>query len=303
MKLSIIVPIYQVEYTIRRCIDSIISQTFSDWELFLIDDGSPDQCGVICDEYALKDERIHVIHQENRGLSEARNAGLKMAQGEYVTFIDSDDFISIDTLERVMSYTEKEPEVEIIEYPIMVHYGHYDAQEMVLAPVTYSDARSYWIDGQAYTHTYAANKIYRRYLFKDIAFPKGYKFEDAWTLPLLLKKDPMVMTVSEGMYFYCWNEEGITVQASGDDLTLLLNAHIKASEVLSIPFDDNDAALWYLHTLNIQLDVCRLCGVAPILQHRRLPFSVASSMNERIKILVLNTLGLKALCWMKKHFS
>ena len=111
MKLSIIVPVYQVADTLRRCVDSIVSQTFTDWELILVDDGSPDNCGIICDEYTEKDCRIKVIHKENGGLSDARNAGLKMAQGEFVTFVDSDDYIRQDTYEKVMKYAADEDDV------------------------------------------------------------------------------------------------------------------------------------------------------------------------------------------------
>ena len=121
MKLSIIVPVYRVSGTLRRCVDSIVSQTFKDWELILVDDGSPDDCGTICDEYAGKDDRIRVIHKANGGLSDARNAGLKVAQGEFVTFVDSDDYIRQDTYEHVMKFADEEDELEIIEYPIRTH--------------------------------------------------------------------------------------------------------------------------------------------------------------------------------------
>ncbi len=92
-KISIIVPIYKVEQYLTRCLESIIAQTFTDWECILIDDGSPDNCGLICDQYVLKDKRFKVIHQENRGVSAARNAGLDVAQGDWVGFVDSDDWV------------------------------------------------------------------------------------------------------------------------------------------------------------------------------------------------------------------
>ena len=94
--ISVIVPVYNVEAYLVRCIDSILVQSFEDFELFLIDDGSPDRCGAICDEYAKRDKRIHVIHQQNKGLSEARNAGIECAlhsDSEWITFIDSDDWV------------------------------------------------------------------------------------------------------------------------------------------------------------------------------------------------------------------
>ena len=113
MKLSIIVPVYRVAATLRRCVDSIISQTFTDWELILVDDGSPDECGAICDEYAGKDSRIRVIHKANGGLSDARNAGMKVAEGEFVTFVDSDDYIRQDTYEQVMKMASEEEDLGV----------------------------------------------------------------------------------------------------------------------------------------------------------------------------------------------
>ena len=104
---SVIVPVYKVERYIRKCIDSILKQSFTDFELILVDDGSPDKCGKICDEYAAKDKRIKVIHKKNGGLSDARNAGLDYATGGYICFIDSDDWIHKDllkdNLERLVS--------------------------------------------------------------------------------------------------------------------------------------------------------------------------------------------------------
>ncbi len=112
-KISIIVPVYKVEKYLQRCLDSIISQTFTDWECILIDDGSPDNSGKICDEYAEKDKRFRVIHQENAGVSAARNAGLDCAGGEWVTFVDSDDWVENEML-SVLYQKAIEQHAEII---------------------------------------------------------------------------------------------------------------------------------------------------------------------------------------------
>lgn len=96
--ISIIVPVYKVEKCLARCIDSILAQTYQDWELILVDDGSPDRSGEICDGYALKDARIHAVHQQNQGVSAARNHGIELAKGEYITFVDSDDYLDQDFL-------------------------------------------------------------------------------------------------------------------------------------------------------------------------------------------------------------
>ena len=100
---SIIVPIYNVEQYISKCIESILAQTYRDFELILVDDGSPDNCGKICDEYAKQDSRVHVIHQENKGVSAARNAGISLAKGEYISFIDGDDYVEKDFFERIIT--------------------------------------------------------------------------------------------------------------------------------------------------------------------------------------------------------
>lgn len=104
--ISIIVPIYKVEKYIHRCIDSILAQSYTDFELLLIDDGSPDNCGVICDEYAVMDSRVRVFHKENGGVSSARNLGLDNAQGEWITFVDSDDWLETEFLERIIAVSD-----------------------------------------------------------------------------------------------------------------------------------------------------------------------------------------------------
>ena len=97
--ISVVVPIYNVENYIKKCVDSILSQTYKNLEIILVDDGSPDNCPQICDEYAQKDNRIKVIHKENGGLSDARNAGIDISKGKFITFIDSDDYIEKDYVE------------------------------------------------------------------------------------------------------------------------------------------------------------------------------------------------------------
>ena len=101
-KVSVIVPVYKVEPFLRCCVDSVLSQTFSDFELILVDDGSPDSCGAICDEYAARDSRVRVVHKQNGGVSEARNTGLNLAVGEYISFLDSDDYMQPELLQTVV---------------------------------------------------------------------------------------------------------------------------------------------------------------------------------------------------------
>lgn len=111
--ISVIVPVYKVEKYINQCIDSIINQTYTNLEIILVDDGSPDNCGIICDKYAKKDRRIKVIHKENAGVSSARNVGLDNSNGEFITFVDADDYVSNIYCEELLK-TLKEKEVDCI---------------------------------------------------------------------------------------------------------------------------------------------------------------------------------------------
>ena len=113
-QISIIVPVYNVEQYLQSCIDSIITQTYTDWELLLVDDGSPDRSGEICDEYAKKDNRIRVFHKRNGGVSSARNLGLDKAQGEWVTFIDADDYILSDFIKGLYKPIENGVSVDFV---------------------------------------------------------------------------------------------------------------------------------------------------------------------------------------------
>ena len=159
MKLSIIIPVYNVETTLNKCIESVVNQDFSNYELILVDDGSPDRCPQICDRWALKSEKISVIHKKNGGLSDARNAGIDVARGKYITFIDSDDYIGEHTFAPVMDYIARNPEVDILEYPAQLFYGSPNHHELAFPEETvYNNMEAYWFQGRAYQHTYQSRK-------------------------------------------------------------------------------------------------------------------------------------------------
>ena len=106
--ISVIVPVYNVAAYLDRCVKSIVNQTYADLEIILVDDGSPDQCGTMCDNWAMKDKRIKVVHKENGGLSDARNAGIEVASGDYIGFVDSDDWIEPDMYQDLLEAVERE---------------------------------------------------------------------------------------------------------------------------------------------------------------------------------------------------
>ena len=291
VKLSIIIPVYRTEATLERCLESITAQTFSDFEVILVDDGSPDSCPQQCDNWALRDQRIRVVHKPNGGLSDARNAGLALAQGDYVTFVDSDDYIAPDTYEVVIPIAAQ---CDMVEFPIYQHYGAQQQHLFMPGERTYEQAADYWLNSYAYEHSYACNKIYHRSLFQEIRFPVGRVFEDMATLPLLVQKARRIVTTNKGCYYYVENPSGITCSARGNELQMLLDAHLQAMKRWC---DDR----YYMHVLNIQLDVFRLTGLMPVLPKRHVsPFSRGLNLTLRAKALLLNILGTEKLCAIQK---
>ena len=276
MKLSVIIPVYRVEDTLDRCVESVLGQCVDDMEVILVDDGSPDQCPAKCDLWAEKDARIRVIHKENGGLSDARNAGIDIAQGDYITFVDSDDYLEANTYKPLLQQLE---DADILEYSIY--------NRLPLTDSTYTDMDEYWLTGHAYKHTYACNKIYRRKLFDTVRFPKGKVFEDAYTLPQLLKEVRKLKTTSCGFYHYCDNPQGITATATGQQLRQLLEAHLTNG----MPVDDT----YYIHLLNIQIDVCEQTGNEPTLTPRRID-TTRFRGSKKLKAIANNILGIKQLC-------
>ncbi len=286
-KLSVIVPVYRVEKSLRACLESILSQDYTDIEVLLVDDGSDDNCGLICDQIAADDKRVRVFHQPNQGLSGARNNGLDNARGEYVTFVDSDDVIDSGILAQLMTTLEEHPEYDILEYSVIVAEGAADEHQLDLPERVYTSADTYWLEGCAYTHTYAWNKVYRAMLFHDVRFPVGKVFEDAYTLPQLLKHARVIATTSIGYYHYRANPVGITQTAMGAEVKQLLQAHliyIKEGHTLS--------AHYYAAVLNIQLWVNELTHEDPVLPKMK--------FHGTWKLELLQLIGMKGLCKLNR---
>ena len=297
MNLSVIVPVYRVEDTLQRCVDSVLCQAYADYELILVDDGSPDGSGAICDEYASHHSHVRVIHKENGGLSSARNAGIEMAQGEYITFIDSDDFIGENTLPVLMARLEAHPDYDILEYPVYWHHGGKDAVVMKFGVNTYDDMREYWLRGKAYNHSYACNKVFVRRLFDHVRFVEGRKFEDVHTLPLLLEHARRICTTEEGIYYYTSNPNGITNNPGADGLRDLLEAHVNQLRRLGLT---DHLTEYYAHVLNVQLDAYSATRDAPILPTPPVTSSsirgLGMGVKTQAKLRMLQLIGIKNLC-------
>ena len=296
-KLSIIIPVYKVKDTLDRCVDSIMKQDYTPMEVILVDDGSPDEWPRICDKWAAGDSRIKVIHKSNGGLSDARNAGIDNARGEYITFVDSDDYLDEGTLSILMRTMESCPETDLLEYPVYRFYG--SPRQSIFMPErrTYHSTDEYWLYGEAYSHSYAWNKIYRRTVFNGVRFPKGKVFEDVYTLPEILQNVNVAVTVECGMYFYCHNQNGITNKAGGKELQMLLEAHMNVIDrFVGKPHFDK----YYMHVVNIQLSLCEITGCEPALKRIRIKSFKGMPANTRVKAAAINILGIKTLCRLFK---
>ena len=210
--ISIIVPVYKTEKFLHRCIDSILAQTFTDFELILVDDGSPDSCPAICDEYAQKDIRVHVIHQENGGLSAARNAGIDYcftnSSSEWITFIDSDDWVHCDYLKTLIVLAQK--------YSVKISICGYIKRYTDCSDDPLDNPQSLLLDSkQAYAEYYsfcmpAYCKIYHKTLFSELRFPLAKLHEDAFITHLLIFAAEKVAVSEEKLYYYFNNQESIT---------------------------------------------------------------------------------------------
>lgn len=287
MKLSIIIPIYNVEDTLRRCLESVLGQMDDRMEVIIVDDGSTDTSGQIAEQMTAGRTDCRLIRQANKGLSAARNAGIEAATGEYITFTDSDDFVAKGTYTALLAVLEEHPAYDILEYPVMEHYGHPTKQHLLTFPdAVVGSIRDYWLCG-GHLHTYACNKLYRRELFADIHFPEGKAFEDAYTYPFLLQRAKVVATTSVGRYYYCHNDRGITAQAGGKELSDLLEAHLTHLHLWGRLTRD-----YYQALLNIQMDVYEATHAAPILPV--LPYK------GTLKLFVLHLIGLKRLCQLNR---
>ena len=291
--LTVIIPVYKTENTLDRCIESVLRNAVD--KIILVDDGSPDKCPIICDNWAEKEPRISVIHKENGGLSDARNAGLKQVRTKYVTFVDSDDEIALDTYMPLINLLTQNPHIDIVEYPAQIHIGGKDEHRL-----TFNDSitdissleqkKKIWLN-DLYAHSYTCNKIYQTRLFHDISFKNGELFEDVLITPSLLKEANYYATSNKGLYLYHSNSTGITRNFT--NLPQLLQAQLQICHEMDIDIMSKEADRLYLSLVNTYIDICRYTNIITSLPYRPISFSSALTSKERIKILMYNFLGQK----------
>ena len=236
--ISVIIPIYNVEPYLSDCIESIIKQTYTNLEIILVDDGSPDKCGDICDMYAEKDSRITVIHKKNGGLSDARNAGLDIATGKYVTFIDSDDAVALDMVEYLYEMMRES-----------------DADITVCQPETFSDEipEIKWQDQRTETITgtekcleyyfkskliksVAWGKLYKTDMFENVRYPFGKIYEDDFTTYRLIALANRISVGFSKKYFYRIRGGSIMLEAFSMRCLDQIEAAIEIKEYINTNF-------------------------------------------------------------------
>lgn len=210
--ITVVVPIYNVEKYLDKCIQSIINQTYRNLEIILVDDGSKDSSFMICDKYQTEDDRIQVIHKENGGLSDARNIGIDIAHGQYIMFIDSDDFIDLKMIEILyenLKQTDSDISlcgVNIVKNNKIKKNNKENKLEVFSRKQAYQNLYNY----RALETVVAWNKLYKIKIFDDIRYPKGKINEDAFIIHKLLEKIDKIVYTPQKLYFYIKRKGSIT---------------------------------------------------------------------------------------------
>ena len=246
--ITVIVPIYHVEKYLHRCIDSIIGQTYKNLEIILADDGSGDACASICDEYARKDSRIVVIHKENGGLSDARNKGIEAAKGEYLAFVDSDDYIHRDMFKILMdTLLQTDSDVSMCSYKY-VYDGEPDETDVSFGTdhqVDIMDGHKaqnrYYSGDKKLELTVAWNKLYKKGLFTQLRYPKGKIFEDEFTTYKALYKCSKICFVDLPLYYYLQRSDSIIGVMNGHRDSKVVAAYLQRIDFYK---DNNEEDLW-----------------------------------------------------------
>ena len=206
--ISVIVPVYNVEAYLPRCVDSILNQSFSDFELILVDDGSPDNCGAICDAYAAKDSRVRVIHQKNSRLSAARNAGIDIAVGEWITLVDSDDWIHKDYLRILLSGAKEDTDIVICRFLVTVNDSENDIDQSA-ATFTSVSLKEIYADHYALTRT--CFRLFKRETLGDYRFITGTEpTEDSCFNELFFRESMKFRITDAQLYYYYMRKDSAT---------------------------------------------------------------------------------------------
>lgn len=294
MKVSFILPVYKVEAYLRQCVESLTCQTYRDIEIILVDDGSPDGSPALCDQLAAEDERIRVVHKPNGGLSDARNAGLKVATGDYVVFVDSDDFwVDKDSLQKMVAIVQKNPTCDFIGYNCSYYYSDSNKfckwvalPEELTSHVSGDKAMQMLVATGTFPMS-ACLKLMRRNVLVDngITFKVGQIAEDIPWFINLLDHSKECMFVNEYIYAYRQDREGSITATGGErsfnSLLDIVNTELKKIDSRSFTDEAKDALRSFL-AYELSILIMGVC---------QLPKEKQTSVRKE----------LKSLCWLLKY--
>lgn len=252
--ISIVIPIYKVEKYLDKCVESVVNQSYKNLEIILVDDGSPDNCPEICDEWAKKDKRIKVIHKENGGLSDARNFGIEVATGEYLMFLDSDDSLDLSTCEKLLKlikgndvdfsmcdcklvYEDKTDEETLYEITTKKFFGDDVMDQLYYRSIPYL--------------MIPCAKLYKKHIFNNIRYPKGRFHEDEFVIHEVLYNSKSFAYTNEQLYLYL--QRGGSIMGSKKEKNMIdtLCAYRNRVDFLNekMPQNKQKTLEWYLKTL------------------------------------------------------
>lgn len=294
MKISFILPVYNVESYLRQCVESITSQTYNNIEIILVDDGSPDGSPALCDMLAEEDERIRVFHKHNGGLSDARNVGMKIATGEYLVFVDSDDFwVGKDSLQKIVNVAKSNYNCEFVGYNCSYYYPTskrfmrwVEYSKDILVPVTGDKAMQVLVSSGTFPMS-ACLKLMKRSVLIDnnIKFKKGQIAEDIPWFINLLEKTQKCIFVNDYIYAYRQNVKG-SISSSGGEMSFynlldIVKTELKIIEERSFSRNAKDALRSFLayEVCILIMDVCHL------------PKGKKNAARKEVK----------SLCWLLKY--
>lgn len=266
-KISVIIPVYQVEKELDRCVKSLCAQTYRDFEVILVDDGSPDNCPALCDMYAQKYTWIHVLHKENGGLSDARNAGVRIAKGEYITFVDSDDWVSPRYLEALVNpILNKMADISVVDIRLVTPKMFDD--KLTDEPITFivNSAKKVFtkVLYQRYKDVSAYGILLPKQIVQMYPFPKGKLFEDLYTTYHYYLSVKNIAVISEKLYCYYYQRPGNIMGRRNDQFILNLE---EASSLIVEVCQDDDNLLKAAKSKRFS-NYCRILATIPDLEQR-----------------------------------
>lgn len=272
---SIIIPIYKVEEFLEECVNSVLNQTYTNLEIILVDDGSPDSCPSICDNFEKKENRIKVIHKQNGGLSSARNVGIDLATGQWIMFFDSDDVLHPSTIERLLNGVKTNQNCKVAACT----YQKFDKNYLF---ENYSNPSYQIMTYDEYVHVplniIACAKLYKTELFKTIRFPLGKLHEDEFTTWKVLVQSEKILYLPEPLYFYRQRVGSIMAKKTQKNFDNALEALFERMEY----FKNNGNVYQYLFACNNIVDIYyliknNLYGYTP---DRKQLFKLKASINS-----------------------